>query len=190
MSIKTALSITFALAASLALGGCFQFVEERSGASSRTSTGPSSYYNMVGEADLLQGAMGSVTSFTHQSPELRISGSSTSAAVRLDAVNTSARWWVMTNLTVTGGLDHAALAPGAHLVFSRTSPTVNGLRVSALGCSGPTRGNYTYDRTADTVTVDVMPGSAPDTRRMVFKATYANGSEMQQVQGSFEYEPR
>jgi len=180
MTIKTALSITFALAASLALGGCFQFYEERSGSSStpRTSTTPSGYYNMVGEADLLQGAMGNVTSFTHASPEMRITGSSTSATVRLDASNTTTRWWVM------------ALQPGAHLVFTRSAPSVGGLRVSVLGCSGPMRPNYTYDRTADTVTVDVMPGSAPDTRRMVFKATYANGAATQQVQGSFEYEPR
>jgi len=192
MTIKTALSITFALAASLALGGCFQFYEERSGSSStpRTSTTPSGYYNMVGEADLLQGAMGNVTSFTHASPEMRITGSSTSATVRLDASNTTTRWWVMTNLTITGGLGHAALQPGAHLVFTRSAPSVGGLRVSVLGCSGPMRPNYTYDRTADTVTVDVMPGSAPDTRRMVFKATYANGAATQQVQGSFEYEPR
>jgi hypothetical protein len=62
--------------------------------------------------------------------------------------------------------------------------------VRVLGCSGPSRGNFTYDRNADTVTIDVMPGSAPDTRRMVFKATYTNGAATQQVQGSFEYEPR
>jgi hypothetical protein len=192
MMIKSALSVTFALTASLALGGCFQFVEEGSGSSSTrgTNSTPTGYYNMVGEAELLQGAMGNVPSFTHASPELRITGSTTNATVRLDAVNTSARWWVMTNLTVTGGLGHAALQPGAHLVFTRTSPTVGGLRVRVLGCSGPSRGNFTYDRNADTVTIDVMPGSAPDTRRMVFKATYTNGAATQQVQGSFEYEPR
>jgi hypothetical protein len=197
MMTRIAFAVPFTLAAALALGGCFQFATERSGAggsstSTRTPSTPSasSYYNEVGEADVLQGAMGNVASFSQQSPEMRITGSRTSATVRIDAADTTARWWVMTNVTVTGGLNHTALQPGAHLVFTRTAPTVNGLRVSVLGCSGPMRPNYTYDRTADTVTVDVLPGSAPDTRRMVFKAVYANGTATQQVQGSFEYEPR
>ncbi|MFO0603286.1 MAG: hypothetical protein U0324_08940 [Polyangiales bacterium] len=194
MMTRLVLAAPFTLAAALALGGCFQFANERSGAeggsSSSSTPTASGYYNAVGEADMLQGAMGNVTSFTQQSPEMRITGSRTSATVRIDAADTTARWWVMTNLTITGGLDHASLLPGAHLVFTRTAPSVNGLRVSALGCSGPSRPNYTYDHTADAVTVDVLPGSAPDTRRMVFKAVYTHGSVTQQVQGSFEYEPR
>lgn len=198
MTKNVAVAVSIMLVGAYALGGCFQF-NDRSGYGGTTTrssptgtTSPSSglVYNDVGEAELLQGAMGNVTSFSHTSPELRITGSRTSTTVRLDASNAGGRWWVMTNLTVTGGLNHAALQPGAHLVFSRTTPAINGLRVSALGCSGPMRPNYTYDRTADTVTVDVMPGSAPDTRRIVFKAVYTNGSATQQVQGAFEYEPR
>lgn len=194
--IKPLISAALIASMSLSLGGCFLMTLERSGTRSDSGT-PAPTYNSstsssteVGQAEMLQGNLGNITSFSSDAPELSIRRSTGSAYVRIDALNASARWWAMTALTVTGGLTHASLQPGAHLSFTPSSTSTNGLRVSVLGCSGPARNNYTYDHPADRVDVDVMDGSEPDTHRMVFTAYFRNGSAMQTVQGSFEYEPR
>ncbi len=192
MTIKLALSAAFVSAASLAVGGCLYFPPSSSDRS-RDTYSPSSAsgsFTQVGQAEMLQGSLGNIASFSAASPELRISASATSATVRIDALNASERWWAMNNLTISGGLNHAALRQGAHLTFSGSSASASGLRVSVLGCSGPSRNNYTYDHSAQTVTVDVLPGSDAAHNRMVFTAVFVNGPQTQQVQGSFEYEPR
>lgn len=180
---------------SLSLGGCFLMTLERSGTRSDTNATPPTYNSTsssteVGQAEMLQGNLGNVTSFSSAAPELSIRRSTGSAYVRIDALNTSARWWAMTALTVTGGLTHASLQPGAHLTFTSSSASTNGLRVSVLGCSGPARNTYSYDHPAERVDVDVMEGSDPNTNRMVFTAYFRHDGAMQTVQGSFEYEPR
>lgn len=193
MTIKLALSAAFVSVVSLAMGGCLYFPSsnsDRSGGASGPSTYSSTGSTQVGQAELLQGSMGNVASFASAEPELQITTFSSSARVRIDALNPSERWWAMTSLTIAGGLDHPSLQPGAHLTFSGSTATADGLRVSVLGCSGPSRNNYTYDHNAQTTTVDVMPGSDPTHRRMVFTAVFVNGTQTQQVQGSFEYEPR
>lgn len=193
--LKPLISASLVASMSLSLGGCFLMTLERSGTRSDTPS-PAPTYNSsssnteVGQAEMLQGNLGNVTSFSSRAPELSIRRSTGSAYVRIDALDGSARWWAMNALTVTGGLTHASLQPGAHLSFSSTTASVSGLRVSVLGCSGPARNNYTYDHPADRVDVDVMEGSEPNTNRMVFTAYFRNGSAMQSVQGSFEYEPR
>ncbi len=193
MTIKLALSAVVVSVFSLAAGGCLYFPNEsdRSGSSTYgTSSDYSGTVTQVGEAEMFQGSLGNVTAFNAASPELRISSGTTYATVRIDAVNTSQRWWAMNNLTISGGLNHSALRVGAHLTFTPSAPSNAGLRVSVLGCSGPSRNNYTYDRTAQSVTVDVLPGGEEGRNRMVFTAVFVNGAERQQVQGSFEYEPR
>ncbi len=193
MTIKLALSAAFVSAASLAVGGCLYFPpssSDRSTGASAPRYGSSSSVNQVGQAEMLQGSLGNVASFSSASPQMRITGSSASATVRIDALNSAERWWAMSSLTISGGLNHASLQPGAHLTFSGSSASSSGLRVSVLGCSGPSLNNYTYDRNAQTVTVDVLPGSDATHNRMVFTAVFVNGPQTQQVQGSFEYEPR
>lgn len=192
MTIKLALSAAIISAFSLAAGGCLYYPNEsdRSGSSTYGSSSTSGTFTQVGEAEMLQGSLSNVTAFSASSPELRISSSASFATVRIDALNSGARWWAMNRLSITGGLGHRALRVGAHLTFTPTSTSNAGLRVSVLGCSGPARDNYTYDRTAQSVTVDVLPGSEEGCNRMVFTAVFVNGSERQQVQGSFEYEPR
>lgn len=191
MKIQLALSASFVAAVSLALGGCFYFPNERTRLSEEDAPSTESVAQ-VGQAEMFQGTLGQIEGFASEAAELRISGSGSYATVRIDAVNTTARWWAMNNLTISGGLDHAALRPGAHLTFSRTGTATGatGLRVTALGCSGPSRGNYTYDHTAERVDVDVLPGTEEGRNRMVFTAHYAHEGAMQTVQGSFEYDPR
>jgi hypothetical protein len=193
MTIKLALSAAFVAAFSLVAGGCLYYPSSHSDARTGSDYVPpstSTTLNQVGQAEMLQGSLGNVASFSAASPELRITGSTTYANVRIDALNTAERWWAMNSLTISGGLNHAALRVGAHLTFTSSTPSTSGLRVSALGCSGPARNNYTYDHTAQSVTVDVLPGSEEGRNRMVFTAVYVNGSQTQQVQGSFEYDPR
>lgn len=202
MITKTLAYATVTLCLSLGLGGCFQFQfdrvdDEEPAADARTpTTGPTGtgWITEMGQAELLQGTMGTVARFQSTAPQMQIrrrsTSTSSSAYVRLDAESASARWWAMTALTITGGLAHASLRPGAHLTFTTTSPSQSGLRVSVLGCSGPMRDRFTYDRTADRVDVDVMQGSEPGRRRMVYTAQFTNGTERQTVQGSFEYDPQ
>lgn len=180
---------------SLSLGGCLYFPEETQDDYSTRLNG----YNTLGQAELLRGDMGNIRGFTSNTVELRtrVPSGGSSATVQLDAVNTREEWWVMTPLSITGGFNHPSLQPGAHLVFESGSSvrgTVTGsptLRVAVLGCSGPRRPNYTYDRTARRVEVDVEQGSSWDTRRMRFTATFDGpSSQTQTVTGSFEYEPR
>lgn len=193
MTIKLALSAAFVSAASLAVGGCLYFPpssSDRSTGASAPTYGSSSSVNQVGQAEMLQGSLGNVASFSSATPQMHITGSRSYATVRIDALNAAERWWAMNSLTISGGLNHASLQPGAHLTFSNTSSSTSGLRVSVLGCSGPSLNNYTYDHSAQTVTVDVLPGSDATHNRMVFTAVFVNGPQTQQVQGSFEYEPR
>ncbi len=190
-TLRLLLSTTFAATLSLALGGCFYFPNTRD---DEPVPAPAPYDDdtptQVGQAEVFQGTLGNIGRFSKQSPELRISGGSTYGTVRIDAVDTTARWWAMTNLSFNGGLSHPALVPGAHLVFDGSRRSISGLSVSALGCSGPSRGNYTYDHEADSVVIDVLDGSRPDSRRMVFTSTYTHDSGRQVVQGSFEYDIR
>lgn len=193
MTIKLALSAAFVSVVSLAMGGCLYFPSsstDRAGGASAPTYSSSTRLNQVGQAEMLQGSLGNVASFAAAAPELRITGTSSNAVVRIDALNDSERWWAMNSLTISGGLNHPSLQPGAHLTFSGSSASANGLRVSVLGCSGPSRNNYTYDHSAQTTTVDVLPGSDATHNRMVFTAVFVNGTQTQQVQGSFEYEPR
>jgi hypothetical protein len=192
MKIRLALYGSLVAAASHALGGCFYVPSERSSARATGAAAPASATAQVGQAEVFQGTLGEIGSFSSEAAELRITASGSYATVRIDAVNAAARWWAMNNLTISGGLDHAALRPGAHLTFSRAgaAPGATGLRVTALGCSGPSRNVYTYDRNADSVDVDVMPGSEEGRNRMVFTARFDHGGATQTVQGSFEYDPR
>ena len=180
----------------LSLGGCLNFYDQetRDDYSTRLNG-----YNTLGQAELLRGDMGNIRGFSSNVVELRtrVPSGGTSATVQLDAVNTRDQWWVMTQLSITGGFNHPGLQPGAHLVFESgssvrsTTTGTTALRVSVLGCSGPRRPNYTYDRTARRVEVDIEQGATWDTRRMRFTATFDGpSSQTQTVTGSFEYEPR
>lgn len=109
------------------------------------------------------------------------------SSIRLDAVNESARWWVMTQFNFNRPLSDPAWAPGLVQTFTPGTTSPEGLSVNLIGCSGPRRDNYTYDGAPTRVTVHVQEGSSPGSKLVSFAAYWGgNGS----VTGSFEYEPR
>ncbi|MBI5512595.1 MAG: hypothetical protein HY909_02440 [Deltaproteobacteria bacterium] len=192
------------VAGAFAYGGCYlpppdqdRDRDEAPRASARTArpTGLWDPQALVSGAESLRGDLGNIRAFASEDVELRVapgSGTRPIAQVQLDAVNESQRWWVMTRMTLTGGLSHPSLQPGATLTFTRGSPTAPGaLGVNVLGCSGPRRNNYTFDRSADRVDMRVLPGSTPDAVRVEFTATWNAATQPPQVvRGVFEYDPQ
>lgn len=187
------------------MGGCYyDFSDDRDDrppSAGSFNSGPAPTLNTTrwtGRATDFRGDMGTVRGFG--GAEATITGSDygdASSSVRIDAENTSARWWAMTQFSVSGSLSHPSLVPGAHLVFNARTraaarPTAGAtpLFMSVLGCSGPRLNNYTYDRNADEVTVDVSAGPTEDTRVLAFDAEFAGPSGPQHVTGSFVYETR
>ena len=140
----------------------------------------------------LSGNLGDVTSFDGSDAIVAARSESSTSVVRIDAENTAARWWAMTQFVIGGTLRHPALVPGARLVFDGSGACslpagMAPLTVHTIGCSGPRMGSATYDHPADQVTLAVSAGPTADTRRMEFTATFV-GASTQQVTGSFVYE--
>ena len=185
---------------SLGMGGCYyDFGDDRDtpGPSAPGATGSaSSAIHRTARTDSFRGDLGTVQGFDGVGATLAGTDYGTSSTVRIDAENTTDRWWAMTQLSVTGTLHHASLVPGAHLVFASRSRVTGAsagatpLFMSVLGCSGPRHGQYTYDHTAEQVTVDVSEGPTADTRRLAFDAQFAGPGGEQHVTGSFVYEPQ
>lgn len=202
--------IPFVAAGALALGGCyydFSDGRDRDTAStgarapdtvSEPTPSGGSITRWTGQAELFRGDLGSVRGFEGANAEITASDYGTSSSsVRIDAENTAARWWAMTQFSVSGSLHHPRLVPGARLVFNaQTRASYGGsagataLYVSVLGCSGPRRNQYTYDHSADEVTISVSEGPAPETRRIDFDAKFTGTGGEQHVTGSFVYETR
>jgi hypothetical protein len=183
------------------MGGCYyDFGDDRdstppSGSSSYGGTPGSTAVRWTGRTESFRGDLGRVQGF--DGAGATVAGSdygTTSSSVRIDAENTAAQWWAMTQLSVSGSLRHPSLVPGAHLVFNsqtrapRSTSGAPALFVTALGCSGPRLNSYTYDRSAEEVIVDVSAGPTEDTRRLAFDAKFAGPSGEQHVTGSFVFE--
>ena len=82
--------------------------------------------------------------------------------------------WAMIRLETSdeGGFESDNFAPG-------TSHTAD---VSAVGCTGPTHGNYNFDGGADTVTITVEPGPTDDSRLFHYFAEFSTEGH---TEGSF-----
>lgn len=202
---KTLVSCAMLALGAWALGGCyygqgeFGRDDEPSAVTGGGPVGPSASTGTIGstvteqgEAEVFRGDLGETAGFVENGSALTIRRSSTSANVRVDAVNTGRRYWVMNALTIQGGLQHPSLQPGSTFRFTRSAPrTPSGLAVTVLGCQGPSRDNFTYDRSAETVEVSVSEGPTPDSRRMGWVATFAGPrGASQRVEGSFVYDPQ
>lgn len=180
-------SCALACAFSLAFLGC--------GADTVSAPAPRAGASSVAEitqAELFQGALGRYI-FSSSDAELRIRNSPYSTTIRLDQESTAPRSWSMISVAITGvdGIHHRILGPGAHVsTTSRSTGADNSLYVSALGCSGETRGAWNYDESADRVDLDVLRGATPDRYRMVVTAWFTYGGATQRVQASFEYDAR
>lgn len=154
-------------------------------------TGPADSW--TGRAESFRGDLGDVARFDGVNAVIRGSDTAESSTVRIDAEDTSARWWAMTRLDVTGTLRHPALVPGARLTFTPgTTPRMPAgmapLSVRAVGCSGPRLDDMAFDVPAEQVTFAVSAGPSAGTQRLDFTASFVSASGAQEVTGSFVYE--
>ena len=63
----------------------------------------------------------------------------------------------------------------------------DGLGVSAVGCSGPARGNYTFDAHPERVVIHVLPGDTPTGKVVSFAAYWDSSSQV--VTGTCTFDP-
>lgn len=173
------------LSTAIFLGGCWRFPFF----SSRGGTGGGDTYVPSGSSTLAlsngnqAGDMGLVLAFDGEASRHTGYYDTYGANLRLD---TEGREWVMSSIHVTGDLAGAAFAPGTRRTYtSGTYDSAN--NVSVTGCSGPSYGDYTYDRSADEVTIEIEDlGSG--SRRMHFETIYTTDSGARQVTtGSVDY---
>ncbi|GAB5547494.1 MAG: hypothetical protein SangKO_072540 [Sandaracinaceae bacterium] len=88
--------------------------------------------------------------------------------------------WAMIQLSLGEYASFAEVPPG-------TTLSSRGAEVFALGCSGPSHGNWDYDGPADEVEVQVSAGPEPGSRLVSFTATYDGG---QHAEGGFIVDAR
>ncbi|RZO54150.1 MAG: hypothetical protein EVA89_28825 [Sandaracinaceae bacterium] len=88
--------------------------------------------------------------------------------------------WAMIQLSLGEYASFAEVPPG-------TTLSSRGAEVFALGCSGPSHGNWDYDGPADEVEVLVSAGPEPGSRLVSFTATYGGG---QHAEGGFIVDAR
>jgi hypothetical protein len=102
------------------------------------------------------------------------------SSIRLDAEGPG--WWVMNYLNVSG-LDLRTVAAGVY-----RSDAASGVVISAVGCSGPSYGMYTYDRSVDEGEIQIVDGE--DGERSVGYAMIfptADGLSSQVARGTFRF---
>jgi hypothetical protein len=95
---------------------------------------------------------------------------------------------VMTIVDVIGGLEHPAFVPGSR--FTYTADAFSDVDddepfVSIIGCSGVTAGAWDFDSAADSVSISIDEGSAPETILLTYTAQFT-GVETNIVTGAFE----
>lgn len=91
--------------------------------------------------------------------------------------------WVMIGLYTAepDGFRSDAFAPGTHIESGIYDDGSAG-NTDAVGCSGPSHGNWDFDGGADNLVIDVEEGPEPGTRLFHFDATYTDG---QHTEGGF-----
>lgn len=174
------------LSTALFMGGCWRFPFF---SSSRSTDTTDIYPSYATETLTLSngnqaGDMGDIRAFDGAASRHSGYYDTYGANLRLDSEG--ADWWTMSSINVTGDLASAAFAPGTRRTY--TSGTYDGANnVSVTGCSGPSYGNYTYDHSADEVTIEIE-SLGGDSRRMHFETIYTTYDGVRQVTtGSVDY---
>lgn len=140
----------------------------------------------VSSGDSLAGNLGAVRGFASDAVSVRATRGG--ASVRLDATDAAYRWWAMAQLDFGRPLSDPAWTVGMVRTFDSETPTVDGLSVRLVGCSGPRADETVFDASPRQVTVRINAGSTPDTRQVQFEATWPDA--LNTVRGSFEYSLR
>lgn len=97
----------------------------------------------------------------------------------------------MVNLSFSGGLSHPAFVPGARLTFNMFEGGADGLQVDAIGCSGPSEGQWSdFDTPAEEVDIEIEEGEEPGTQVLNYRATFFDyDGQKTMADGSFTYTP-
>lgn len=120
----------------------------------------------------LLGDMGEVQGFEDEAPLLRGWSSEGYTNLEVHAAKADGSGAAMAIVGITGDLSDPELQPGAHLEFSAIDYPETGLYVNLIGCSGPTEGDWQFDQSAETVTLDVSEGATPDSVTYDFTGTF------------------
>lgn len=131
------------------------------------------------------GTLGSVRDFSATQVEVADPGSS---EVELNAVNASAGWWVMTRLTFDRPLTDPRWRLDQTYSLSSGVRGTDGVTAQALSCSGPRRGQFTFDSSPSRITMRMHEGTRPDTRMVTFVEYWSDSPDV--VTGSFEFSLR
>ncbi len=108
-----------------------------------------------------------------------VAGYSEDRYADLEVTTVGANGSAMHMLTINGGLNHAAMVPGAHLEFTGdgyADTNANDLHVMSMNCSGSGQpGDWEYDEPADRVALDISSTEDEDVIRVDYtteKAEY------------------
>ena len=129
---------------------------------------------------LMSGDLGDITGYGADSSRVDGTYSTALSSIRLDAEGPG--WWVMNYLNVSG-LDLRTVAAGVY-----RSDAASGVVISAVGCSGPSYGTYTYDRSVEEGEIQIEDGEDGERSvgyAMVFRS--ADGLSSQVARGSFRF---
>jgi hypothetical protein len=142
----------------------------------------------------LAGDMGDVQNIDDEQPMLRGWVYDGYASFEIHAQKQDGSGAAMAIVDLQGGLESPDLEAGAHFVFQSTDyADASELRVTLIGCSGPSEGAWAFDQSANEVTVDVSEGSSPDSLVLDFSGTFVRADdasgEQQVVVGSVEFDP-
>ncbi len=125
----------------------------------------------------VEGDMGLITGFAGDATSYQAAVSDTYAWVRMDTVNVTEAWWVMTSLSFNGGFNRQLLVPGARFVEPQ-----NGIggdpsqSITLIGCSGPREGEFTYDGGPEHMEVQVASGTTAGALRFLVTAVFRNSA--------------
>lgn len=129
----------------------------------------------------LEGSLGSVRRVQASGLEVLQQRMGAGGAVEAHAEDRAARWWVMTRLAFSTPLTSEAWAPGSSYTISARAPS-NPLGLTVIGCSGPSRNNFTYDGAPTQVEVRVDAGPTPSSRVLTFVERWEpSGDELRGV---------
>ncbi len=154
-------------------------------AAPRAATTPVS--TSTSDVDRLSGTAGQVRDFVSAAPSVQVYNGQ--RGFRLTATDAPGRWQMMAQLELATPLTDAMWAPGTRRTITfGDRATARAEVVQAIACSGPARGEYTFDSQPREVTVQVAAGATPESRVVTFSQTFTDPSQV--VTGTFEYTPR
>lgn len=129
---------------------------------------------------LMSGDLGDIAGYGADSSRVYGTYSTALSSIRLDAEGPG--WWVMNYLNVSG-LDLRTVAAGVY-----RSDAASGVVISAVGCSGPSYGTYTYDSSVDEGEIQIEDGEDGERSvgyAMIFPS--ADGLSSQVARGTFRF---